>query len=94
MVGTVRALEDLQEGLNETAMKEWVEMAENWEKDERMQNPFETLVKDDHLKRVRSEMAKEAADREAMGADEEWEVQADMHITEFIAMGLQLEEQQ
>ncbi|KAJ7900452.1 hypothetical protein B0H13DRAFT_1883534 [Mycena leptocephala] len=94
MVGTVRALEELQEGLNESAMKEWLEMAENWEEDERKQNPFETLVKDDHLKRVRSEMAKEAADREAMGADEEWEVQADMHITEFIAMGLQLEEQQ
>jgi hypothetical protein len=43
---------------------------------------------------VRAELAAEAAKREVEGRGDAGDVKDDMHITELIAMGLQLEEQQ
>ncbi|KAJ7707970.1 hypothetical protein B0H14DRAFT_2646717 [Mycena olivaceomarginata] len=57
-------------------------------------NPFETMRKDQHLARVRAELAAEAAAREVAGKEDAGAVKGDMHITELIAMGLQLEDQQ
>ncbi|KAJ7022257.1 hypothetical protein C8F04DRAFT_1272805 [Mycena alexandri] len=57
-------------------------------------NPFETVNKNDHLAQVLHDLAVEAAEREAKGKGVEGAVMEDMHITEMIAMGLQLEEQQ
>ncbi|KAJ6452905.1 hypothetical protein DFH09DRAFT_1351463 [Mycena vulgaris] len=73
---------------------EWTAMAERWEEDGDAPNPFETLRKDQHLAKVRQELAEEAAAREAAGKEDAGAVRDDMHITEILAMGLQLEEQQ
>ncbi|KAJ7280892.1 hypothetical protein C8J57DRAFT_1057508 [Mycena rebaudengoi] len=94
MVGTRLALAEMVESLDKAAVDEWTAMAEAWEKDAAQANPFETQQKDTHLAKVRYELAREAAAREAAGEDDDDEVRADMHVTEFVAMGMQLEEQQ
>ncbi|KAJ7130028.1 hypothetical protein C8R43DRAFT_896340 [Mycena crocata] len=81
-------------GMAEGPVEGWTKMAELWEKDVTKPNPFETLRKDDHLAKVRHDLAVEAAAREAAGTDDAGAVRDGMHITEVIAMGLQLEEQQ
>ncbi|KAJ7130004.1 hypothetical protein C8R43DRAFT_896294, partial [Mycena crocata] len=92
MVKTRRALADLDESLGPVAVKEWTDMATAWEASPLAKNPYETLRKDAHLAKVRRELASEAAAREAAGTAV-GEVRGDMHITELVAMGLQLEEQ-
>ncbi|KAJ7448813.1 hypothetical protein B0H11DRAFT_2247451 [Mycena galericulata] len=94
LVDTVQASANLEASLNGEAIAKWMEMAVKWEESSANPNPFETLQKDDHLAKVRSDLAREAAERAAKGEEEEDDVQEDMHVTEFIAVGLQLEEQQ
>ncbi|KAJ7120873.1 hypothetical protein C8R44DRAFT_623095 [Mycena epipterygia] len=94
MVKTRRALADMDESLGSEPVEEWTTMARKWEKDPDAPNPFETLQKDEHLAKVRSELAAEAAQRAAEGKEVAGDVRGDMHITELLAMGLQLEEQQ
>ncbi|KAJ6578446.1 hypothetical protein B0H19DRAFT_1123179 [Mycena capillaripes] len=94
MVTTREALADMEESLGPETVKEWREMARLWEADEREPNPFETIRKDQHVAKVRAELAAEAAEREAAGTEDAGSVKGDMHITELIAMGLQLEDQQ
>ncbi|KAJ6538601.1 hypothetical protein B0H10DRAFT_1856886, partial [Mycena sp. CBHHK59/15] len=102
------ALDDMEESLSladvmcndgesrerKGTVEEWTEMAERWEKDPDAPNPFETRAKDDHLAQVRKDLAEEAAAREAAGMEDAGAVRDDMHITEMLSMGLQLEEQQ
>ncbi|KAJ7088346.1 hypothetical protein C8R44DRAFT_649600, partial [Mycena epipterygia] len=90
MVKTRRALADMDESLGSEPVAEWTTMATKWEKDPDAPNPFETLRKDEHLA-MRSELAAEAAQRAAEGNEVAGDVRGDMHITELIAMGLQLE---
>ncbi|KAJ7256755.1 hypothetical protein C8J57DRAFT_1650145 [Mycena rebaudengoi] len=94
MVGTKLALEEMVESLEKEAVDEWTKMAEEWEKDATKPNPFETHKKDAHLANVRYELAREAAEKEAAGEEDVDAVRADMHVTECVAMGIQLEEQQ
>ncbi|KAJ6517571.1 hypothetical protein DFH09DRAFT_940379 [Mycena vulgaris] len=94
MVESMQALLDLEASFAEETLVEWRAMAELWEKDGDMQNPFATARKDEHLAQVRRELAEEAAAREAAGIEVIGAVRDDMHVTELIAMGLQLEEQQ
>ncbi|KAF7353234.1 CxC2 domain-containing protein [Mycena sanguinolenta] len=94
MVKTRQALHDVEESLGESIVQAWTTMAEEWEKDETKPNPFETLRKDAHVAKVRAELAEEAAAREAGGLEELGSIRGDMHITELLAMGLQLEDQQ
>ncbi|KAJ6600930.1 hypothetical protein B0H10DRAFT_1824120, partial [Mycena sp. CBHHK59/15] len=99
MVETRLVLGDLEESLatgkdGESPVKQWTEMAKQWEEDPEAPNPFDTVKKDQHLAQVRRELAEEAAAREVTGIEEVGAVQAEMHVTEPIAMGLQLEEQQ
>ncbi|KAJ6476812.1 hypothetical protein C8R45DRAFT_833720, partial [Mycena sanguinolenta] len=94
MVKTRQALRDLEESLGESVVAEWTTMAEIWEEDETKPNPFETFRKDEHVAKVRAELAEEAAAREAGGLEESGSIRGDMHITELLAMGLQLEDQQ
>ncbi|KAJ7916080.1 hypothetical protein B0H13DRAFT_2231764 [Mycena leptocephala] len=94
MVRTRLALSDQEELLETETMEEWTAMAELWEKDVEAKNPFETHRKDAHLANVRAELAAEAAKREVEGRGDAGDVKDNMHITELIAMGLQLEEQQ
>ncbi|KAJ7156814.1 hypothetical protein C8R43DRAFT_1125395 [Mycena crocata] len=81
-------------GVSESPVGAWTRMAELWEKDVQKPNPFEMLRKDDHLAKVRHDLAVEAASREAAGKEDTGAVRDGMHITEVLAMGLQLEEQQ
>ncbi|KAJ6613229.1 hypothetical protein B0H10DRAFT_1951632 [Mycena sp. CBHHK59/15] len=98
MVETREALRDMEESLAGTAdgektVKQWTVMAERWENPD-APNPFETVKKDEHLVKVQCELAEEAAAREAAGIEDVGAVCADMHVTELITMGLQLQEQQ
>ncbi|KAJ7780820.1 hypothetical protein DFH07DRAFT_950044 [Mycena maculata] len=94
MVDAVRAREELEQSLTPESVATWLDMAVKWEVDSINLNPFETLEKDDHLAKVRADLAKAAAERAAKGEEDEVDVQEEMHVTEFVAMGLQLEEQQ
>ncbi|KAF7357140.1 CxC2 domain-containing protein [Mycena sanguinolenta] len=94
MVRTWQALHDMESSLGDSVVKAWSAMAEAWEKDETKPNPFETLRKDMHVAKVRAELAEEAAAREAGGTEEMGSIRGDMHVTELLAMGLQLEDQQ
>ncbi|KAJ7160358.1 hypothetical protein C8R46DRAFT_1164810 [Mycena filopes] len=94
MVKTRLALSDLEESLGPDPVAEWTAMAQEWERNSTNPNPFETKHKEEHLAKVRSELAAEAAAREADGEEGANEVKGDMHITELLGMGLQLEEQQ
>ncbi|KAJ7094134.1 hypothetical protein C8R44DRAFT_645647, partial [Mycena epipterygia] len=90
MVTTREALVDLEASFEEATLVEWRKMVEAWEGNLGEPNPFESSKKDEHLAEVQRELAVEAAERiETIGA-----VREDMHFTELIAMGLQLEEQQ
>jgi hypothetical protein len=94
MVRTREALADLEESLGTESVAQWTEMAVRWEADIDAPNPFETQHKDKHIAKVRAELAAEAAVREAAGTEVAGAVRGDMHITELVGMGLQLEDQQ
>ncbi|KAJ7229225.1 hypothetical protein C8J57DRAFT_1534542 [Mycena rebaudengoi] len=99
MVESRLALREMEATLGNGVVVEWTGMAEAWEQNAAATpnlkpNPFETVTKDTHLSKVRLDLAQEAADREAAGTEDEGAVRADMHITEWIAMGVQLKEQQ
>jgi hypothetical protein len=94
MVKTREALADLEESLGTKVVEEWTAMALRWEADIAQPNPFETLRKDMHVAKVRAELAAEAAAREWAGTEDAGAVRGDMHITEVVGMGLQLEDQQ
>ncbi|KAJ7438372.1 hypothetical protein B0H11DRAFT_1752825 [Mycena galericulata] len=86
MVATKVALEDMENLLRAAADEEkidavdvWTKMAQLWEKDAEQPNPFETVEKDDHLAKVRRELAQEAAARAADGEEEEGDVFEGMH---------------
>jgi hypothetical protein len=97
MVETKAALEDMEEllgGVEGETVKTWTAMAEAWERDPESPNPFESVRKNEHLAQVRRELAEEAAAREATNSEVLGAVRSDMHVTELLAMGLQLEETQ
>ncbi|KAF7368058.1 CxC2 domain-containing protein [Mycena sanguinolenta] len=71
MVKTRRALEDMNESVGPEVVGTWVAMAELWEKDITKPNPFETIHKDQHVAKVRAELAAEAAERELEGKEDE-----------------------
>ncbi|KAJ7028079.1 hypothetical protein C8F04DRAFT_1188918 [Mycena alexandri] len=94
LVEMEKSLELAARDLEEGPVTAWTKMAEEWEEDPEQPNPFETVNKNDHLAKVQHDLAVEAAEQEASGKGIEGAVMEDMHITEMIAMGLQLEEQQ
>ncbi|KAJ7118301.1 hypothetical protein C8R44DRAFT_878911 [Mycena epipterygia] len=94
MVATKNALGDMEESIGAARVAEYTAMAELWEKDGDEPNPFEMLRKDEHVAKVRWDLAVEAAAREVEGRLDPGDVRGDMHITELIGMGLQLEDQQ
>ncbi|KAJ7719355.1 hypothetical protein DFH07DRAFT_972972 [Mycena maculata] len=94
MVKTWQALGDLEVSLEDGVVEEWTKMAVAWEADMKMPNPYETQHKDQHVAKVRAELAMEVAEREAEKKEDVGAVRGERHITEVIGMGLQLEDQQ
>jgi hypothetical protein len=94
MTKTRAAFADMNKSTGVKVVEEWTDMALLWDADVSNPNPFETIRKDQHLAKVRTALAAEAAAREAAGKEDVGAVKGDMHITELISMGLQLEEQQ
>ncbi|KAJ6466504.1 hypothetical protein DFH09DRAFT_1485378 [Mycena vulgaris] len=89
MLETRAAQVDMEASYPPSVIQAWTEMAVAWEADESKPNPFWSEVKRESLKEVRLKLAAIAA------ADLEHErVRGDMHETEMLSMGLQLEEQQ
>jgi hypothetical protein len=88
MVKTRLALSDLEESVGPEPLKEWMAMAELWDEDADMPNPFETQRKDEHLAQVWRELAAEAAKKEQERMEKMGNVRGDMHITELLLMGL------
>ncbi|KAJ7198441.1 hypothetical protein C8J57DRAFT_1635386 [Mycena rebaudengoi] len=101
MVETRLTLAEMEAGLAKEEVYEWSQMAmaweetkKAWEENPKPPNPFKSSAKDTHLAKVRLDLAREAAAREQAGTEDEDEVRGDMHVTECITMGVQLEEQQ
>ncbi|KAJ7161709.1 hypothetical protein C8R46DRAFT_1284049 [Mycena filopes] len=67
----------------------WTAMAVAWEADSKKPNPFATTAKHDNLREVRRNLAVIASEDV-----ESLHVRGDMHETEMLSMGIQLEEQQ
>ncbi|KAJ6483057.1 hypothetical protein DFH09DRAFT_949912 [Mycena vulgaris] len=70
-VESTQALLDLEASFAEETLVEWRAMAELWEKDGDMQNPFAMARRDEHLAQVRRELAEEGrlGGRRALRAD-------------------------
>ncbi|KAJ7469422.1 hypothetical protein FB451DRAFT_1476206 [Mycena latifolia] len=94
MMETRETLADLEKSFEGETLVAWREMLEAWEADAEKPNPFGSHKKDEHLAQVRRELAEEAAAREAAGIETLGAVHEEMHVTELVAMGLQLEDQQ
>ncbi|KAF7300467.1 hypothetical protein HMN09_00930700 [Mycena chlorophos] len=99
VIETKQALISLESGFESGTIKTWSDMATAWEgaaaqRPNPFPNPFESKGKGDQLPRVRRELAEEAARREATGTEDPGMIRNDMHVTELIAGGLHLEEQQ
>ncbi|KAF7300905.1 hypothetical protein MKEN_01317000 [Mycena kentingensis (nom. inval.)] len=99
VIETQQALLDLEGGFLPDTIKVWTDMAVAWEAaaSERVNshpNPFESSGKATFLAGVQRQLAEEAAEREQAGTETVGAVRNGMHVTELIAGGLQLEEQQ
>ncbi|KAJ7828186.1 hypothetical protein B0H13DRAFT_2437970 [Mycena leptocephala] len=85
----VAKMTETQEELVESA---WTTAMELWEDDPENPNPFNVQDKHVSLQAVRGRIATETKDAvEGNAADD---VRGDLHVSEMIAMGMQLEEQQ
>ncbi|KAJ7794332.1 hypothetical protein B0H14DRAFT_2392601, partial [Mycena olivaceomarginata] len=90
MLETRAAWVDLEASFADTMIETWTAMATAWEADPSQPNPFATTPSGrEDLKEVRRKLAEVAA------ADVgQLRVRGDMHETEMLSMGLQLEDQQ
>jgi hypothetical protein len=89
MLETSVAQSDVEASFPLSAVATWTEMAVAWEDDVQKPNLFGTTVMHDGLKEVKKKLTVIASE------DVEHErVRGEMHDTEMLAMGLQLEEQQ
>ncbi|KAJ7900554.1 hypothetical protein B0H14DRAFT_3423173 [Mycena olivaceomarginata] len=89
MVESREAWVDVEASFSASVIETWTAMAHAWEADAEKPNLFASTVHYDDLTQVRLRMAKIAAD----DVDHLW-VRGDMHETEMLSMGLQLEESQ
>ncbi|KAJ7239435.1 hypothetical protein C8J57DRAFT_1564870, partial [Mycena rebaudengoi] len=92
MVEKRLALDELVTTLPPTAVAEWKQQIELWERDASKPNPFQSTQKHESMQAIRTRMA--VTSQTAVEGDAEDEVRGDMHVSEMIAMGMQLEEQQ
>jgi hypothetical protein len=89
MLETRAAWVDLEASFPPEVIETWTAMAVTWERDSTKPNPFQSKVKHESLQEVRRKLAVIASE------DIEHErVRGDMHDTEMLSMGLQLEAEQ
>ncbi|KAJ7602950.1 hypothetical protein DFH06DRAFT_1350766 [Mycena polygramma] len=89
MLETRAAWVDIEASFPPAVIEAWTLIAVTWEKDERKPNPFRSTVKHENLPAVRLKLAVIASEDKTHER-----VRGDMHETEMLSMGLQLEEQQ
>ncbi|KAK7005562.1 CxC2 domain-containing protein [Favolaschia claudopus] len=89
MLETRAAWVDVEASFPYSVIAQWTAMAEAWEADSTKPNPFATTIRRDDLKDVRRRLAV-VASRDINSL----RVRGDMHETEMLSMGLQLEDQQ
>ncbi|KAJ6575925.1 hypothetical protein B0H10DRAFT_2345941 [Mycena sp. CBHHK59/15] len=94
MITSSVELEDLELSLPRTAVEEWTREMEAWEADASQPNPFKPRVQHKTMQAVRLAMAEEVKEEMDLDALEGLVVRDDMHPTEMVSMGLQLEELQ
>ncbi|KAJ7488629.1 hypothetical protein B0H11DRAFT_1720431 [Mycena galericulata] len=91
-------LEELEDSLRNLGagdtLEAWRKEVEAWEEDAKNPNPFASRVKHKTVLDVRMEMALEVEREMDENLLEGMEISEDMHATEMIGMGLQLEELQ
>ncbi|KAJ6483367.1 hypothetical protein C8R45DRAFT_1099633 [Mycena sanguinolenta] len=80
---------DVEASFDASVIEPWTAMAEAWEADPEKPNPYASTRECENLKQVRLKLA--AIAKEDV---KQLRVRGDMHDTEMLAMGLQLEEQQ
>jgi hypothetical protein len=89
MIETREAWIDAEAAYPPSVIKTWTAMAVAWEADGTSPNPFASSLKHDDLREVRLRLAHLAS------ADKDPDhVRGDMHVTEMVSMGLQLEKSQ
>ncbi|KAJ7798239.1 hypothetical protein B0H14DRAFT_3492715 [Mycena olivaceomarginata] len=89
MIETREAWIDAEAAYPPSVIKTWTAMAVAWEADGTSPNPFASSVKHDDLREVCLRLAHLAS------ADKDPDhVRGDMHVTEMVSMGLQLEKSQ
>ncbi|KAJ6462254.1 hypothetical protein C8R47DRAFT_1225566 [Mycena vitilis] len=89
MLDTRAAWVDIEASFPPAVIEEWTAVAVLWESDDRKPNPFRSTVKHESLPAVRLKLAVIASEDVIHER-----VRGDMHETEMLSMGLQLEEQQ
>ncbi|KAJ7453514.1 hypothetical protein FB451DRAFT_1565625 [Mycena latifolia] len=89
MLETRAAWVDMEASFPEAVIQAWTEMVVAWEADSRLPNPFASTTKHENLQQVRRKLAVIASEDIA-----QLRVRGDMHDTEMLSMGLQLEEAQ
>ncbi|KAJ6613762.1 hypothetical protein B0H10DRAFT_2222001 [Mycena sp. CBHHK59/15] len=94
MITSSVELEDLELSLPRTAVEEWTREMEAWEADASQPNPFKPRVQHKTMQAVRLAMAEEVKEEMDLDVLEGLVVRDDMHPTEMVSMGLQLEELQ
>jgi hypothetical protein len=92
MTKTQEELVESVASLPAESVKAWTTAMELWEDDPENPNPFNVQDKHVSLQAVRGRIATETKD--AVEGDAADDVRGDLHVSEMIAMGMQLEEQQ
>ncbi|KAJ7469942.1 hypothetical protein B0H11DRAFT_2159271 [Mycena galericulata] len=86
------ALLEAEQGLPSDVVAKWTREMELWEEDANNPNPFRITQKHETVQAIRGRLAEEA--KGAKEGDDADDVRGDLHATEMIMMGIQLEEQQ
>ncbi|KAJ6585954.1 hypothetical protein B0H19DRAFT_1250699 [Mycena capillaripes] len=92
MIDKQEELVEMEASLPADIVKEWTKVMEEWEADSSKPNPFKLGEKHASLQAIRGRIAEETKD--AVEGDASGDVKGDLHVSDVIAMGMQLEEQQ
>ncbi|KAJ7077348.1 hypothetical protein C8R44DRAFT_655086 [Mycena epipterygia] len=92
MVDKQQELAETEASLSRETVGPWTAAMELWELDPKNPNPFNVAEKHASLEAIRGRIAEETKD--AKEGDAEDDVRGDLHASEMITMGMQLEQEQ